>query len=63
MSSRFRLIRLRGAEGGWEDGAQILREERTPPFTTQPPREEDGEEEETELGEIRVLAQGHTAGG
>lgn len=27
------------------------------------PREEDGEEEETELGEIRVLAQGHTAGG
>ena len=28
----------------------------------QPPREEDGADEETELGEIRVLAQGHTEG-
>lgn len=50
---------------GGKMGAQIPREERTPFFTTphpQPPPEEDRAEEETKLGEIRVLAQGHTEG-
>lgn len=47
---------------GGRIGAQIPREERTPIFTPQPPREEGGADEETELGEIRVLAQGHTEG-
>lgn len=51
-----------GQKVGGRIGAQIPREERTPIFTPQPPREEGGADEETELGEIRVLAQGHTEG-
>lgn len=43
-------------------GAQIPREERTPIFTLQLPPEENGAAEEIELGEIRVLSQGHTEG-
>ena len=43
-------------------GAKIPREERIPTFITSP-RRRMGKNEENELGEIRVFAQGHTAGG
>ena len=39
--------------------ALIPRDERTP--TPKRPQEESGADEETELGKIRVLIQGHTA--
>lgn len=54
------FIDCRRTEGGWRMEALIPREERTP--TPKLPQEEAGADEETELGKIRVLIQGHTAG-